>query len=140
MKSRLKIYTAFASRSGIEKIKDAGYLVIYAIRGKNLKDLGLTNYTNSIYHFKNLAPSDSLIGELNAGDISFEEFEKKYVIELSKISIQDVIRKLEHLGENYKGVVIVTNRKKLSCCYRKALSLVLNTSKYLTETVEEYDM
>lgn len=139
MKSKLKIYTSFLEKNNLSSIIDNGLLPILVIRKVSNFPV-IERYSNAPIHFRELAPSNELIGKFNKGIISFEEFEKLYVIELSKVSIQDIIKKLEYLSEHYnsKGIVLITPDK--TDCYRKALSLVLNYSKTLTEPVVEYDI
>lgn len=137
MRSKLKIYTSHLDKNILGEVKNNNeYLPIFAI--KNIKDISMIKrYHNASIHIKQLAPSDELLGKLRNNTITHEEFEKLYVIELSRLSIQDIIKKLEYLAElnNTKGVVIICSEDN----YGKALSMVLNYSKLLLFSVKEYD-
>ena len=133
MKSNLKIYITSLEKAVLGNIRSNNFLPIFAIR-KISKFPEIGRYSNTSVHIPSLAPSDELSGKLEKGIIGFEQFEKEYIIELSKISIQDIIKRLEYLSDhnNSEGVVLVT--KEAGC---NGLLLVLKYSGYLTKEVEE---
>ena len=81
----------------------------------------------------------SRIKDINGVAAYYEEFEKRFAIEMCKVPFLDIVKKLERLSEynNAKGVVIITPEKSFDHSYRKVLSMILNYSGFLLKEVEE---
>lgn len=135
MKSNLKIYITSLKEDILGDIKNNNYLPIFAIR-RISKSPVIGRYSNTPVHFPSLAPSDELMEKLEKNTIETERFEKECIIELSRVSIQDTVKKLEYLSDrnNSAGVVIVTEGDT----YKNGLLLVLKYSGFLIKEVEEY--
>lgn len=138
MKSKIKLFTSSIDDDNLESIERDGYLPVFAIRNIS-RFSSIKRYSNTAVHFRNLAPSEKLMIDFKNNIINSKDFEKLYVIELSNVSIQDIIKKFEYLSEsnNKKGVVIMTEDEG---SYSTALSLVLKCSGYLIEPITKYDI
>jgi len=141
MKSNLKIYTSYVSPKNLIDIIKNNLLPIFIIRNiKNSKIIG--KYSDTAIHFKNLAPSDELYQNRRDRKITREEYEKKYIIELSEQSnFQNIIKKLEQLVKlcHADGVVILDYGSDNKESHRNILSDILNKLDILNYKITEYE-
>ncbi len=141
MKSNLKIYTSFVSPKNLTDIINDNLLPIFIIRNiKNSELIG--KYSDTAVHFKNLAPSDKLYQNRRDRKITREEYEKRYIIELSEQpNFQNIIKKLEQLAElcNADGVVILDYGSDNKESHRGILSNILNNLDILNYKIVEYE-
>lgn len=138
MKSKLKIYTSYVSPLTLKTVMSANLLPIFIVRSIYNSQL-IGQYSDSAVHFKNLAPSDKLFQSRRDGLISELEFKKYYVIEMSKINFQDIIKKLDNLAtlSGASGVVLMGYGSSYEACHRKLLSELLNGSGLLENNIKE---
>ena len=141
MKSELRVYTSFVSPKNLIDIINNNLLPIFIIRNiKNSELIG--KYSDTVIHFKNLAPSDKLYQTRRDGFITREEYEKRYIIELSKQpNFQNIIKKLEQLSNicNADGVVILDYGSDGKESHRTILADLLNSLDLLTYKITEYE-
>lgn len=141
MKSNLKIYTSYVSPKNLIDIIKNNLLPIFIIRNiKNSKIIG--KYSDTAIHFKNLAPSNELYQNRRDRKITREEYEKKYIIELSEQSnFQNIIKKLEQLVKlcHADGVVILDYGSDNKESHRNILSDILNKLDILNYKITEYE-
>jgi uncharacterized protein YeaO (DUF488 family) len=141
MKSELRVYTSFVSPKNLIDIINNNLLPIFIIRNiKNSELIG--KYSDTVIHFKNLAPSDKLYQTRRDGFITREEYEKRYIIELSKQpNFQNTIKKLEQLSNicNADGVVILDYGSDGKESHRTILADLLNSLDLLTYKITEYE-
>lgn len=141
MKSNLKIYTSFVSPKNLTNIIEDNLLPIFILRNiKNSKLIG--KYSDTAIHFKNLAPSDKLYQIRRDKLITREEYEKRYIIELSEQpNFQNIIKKLEQLTElcSANGVVILDYGFGNNESHRNILSNLLNNLDILNYKITEYE-
>lgn len=124
METNLKIYTSNITENNIDSAISKNLLPIFI--PKTLKGL-VEKYTGSAIHFKELSPSNS------ARDT------KGYIIELSSLNFQNIIRKLENLSElsNSDGVVLFDYDENYSESCRYIISELFNKSGILKNTITE---
>lgn len=141
MKSNLKIYTSFVSPKNLTDIIEDNLLPIFILR--NIKKSGLIGkYSDTAIHIKDLAPSDRLYQIRRDRKISREEYEKRYIIELSEQpNFQNIIRKLEKLVElcGADGVVLLDYGSGNNESHRNILSNLLNNLDILNYKITEYE-
>ena len=97
MKSKLKIYTSYVSPMTLDAIVKHNILPIFIIRSIHNSQL-IGQYSDTSIHFKDLAPSTELFRARRDGLISDLEFDKRYIIEMSRINFQDTIKQLDYLA------------------------------------------
>lgn len=138
MKSKLKIYTSYVSPLTLKSIIASNLLPIFIVRSIYNSQL-IGQYSDTAVHFKILAPSDKLFQNRRDGIISDLEFKKGYVIEMSRVNFQDIIRKLDHLASisGASGVVLMGYGSAYDTCHRKLLSELLNGSGLLENDIKE---
>lgn len=134
------IYTSFVSPYTWNKlVKERNYLPIIAVR--NIKDSSLIGkFSNTAVHFKEFSPSNELFRAKRNGEISLEEFKKKYLIELSKTSIYSNVEKIYQLFNvsGASGIVIFGYGSDYNSCHRSVLSEMLNLMEVFEEEIKEY--
>ena len=71
--------------------------------------------------------------------INFDEFSKKFIIELSEINFQNIIKRFEQLVTicDAQAIVLMGYGSNYSESHRKVLSDILNRSGLLTYEVKE---
>jgi uncharacterized protein YeaO (DUF488 family) len=141
MKSNLKIYTSFVSPKNLTDIIEDNLLPIFILRNIRNSEL-IGKYSDTAIHFKNLAPSDKLYQIRRDRLITREEYEKRYIIELSEQpNFQNIIKKLEQLTElcSADGVVILDYGFGNNESHRKILSNLLNNLDILNYKITEYE-
>lgn len=138
MKSKLNIYTSYVSPATLRAIVDNDLLPIFIVRSIYNSQL-IGRWSDTAIHFKILAPSDKLYQNKRDGKISELDFKKYYVIEMSKVNFQDIIKKLDNLANlsGAKGVVLMGYGSAYNSCHRKLLSELLNGSGLLENTIKE---
>lgn len=138
MKSKLEIKTSFVSPITLKIFSEQGYLPIFIIRNIKPSEL-IGKYSDTSIHFKNLAPSNELFRAKRDSIIDFEEFSKRYIIEVSEINLQKMIERLEYLAElsGAKGVVLLGYGSDNRICHRSILASLLNESGLLENRVTE---
>lgn len=141
MKSNLKIYTSFVSPKNLTDIIEDNLLPIFILRNIKKSEL-IGKYSDTAIHFKDLAPSDRLYQIRRDRKISREEYEKRYIIELSEQpNFQNIIRKLEKLVElcDADGVVLLDYGSGNNESHRNILSNLLNNLDILNYKITEYE-
>lgn len=138
MKSKLIIKTSFVSPITMKTFVESDYLPIFIIRNISNSTL-IGQYANTSIHFKNLAPSNELYRSKRDGIIDFNEFEKRYIIEISNVNLQSIITKLEYLAKlsGAKGIVLLGYGSDNKICHRSILASLLNNSGLLENKVTE---
>lgn len=138
MKSQLEIKTSFVSPITLKLFPEQGYLPIFIIRNIRPSEL-IGKYSDTSIHFKNLAPSNELFREKRDSIIDFEEFAKRYIIELSDLNLQKIIERFEYLAKlaGAKGVVLLGYGSDNKICHRSILASLLNESGLLESRVTE---
>ncbi len=138
MKSKLNIYTSYVSPTTLRAIVDNNLLPIFIVRSIYNSQL-IGRWSDTAIHFKILAPSDKLYQNKRDGKISELDFKKYYVIEMSKINFQDIIKKLDNLANlsGANGVVLMGYGSSYDSCHRKLLSELLNGSGLLENKIKE---
>ena len=86
-----------------------------------------------------MAPSNELYRSKRDGIIDFNEFEKRYIIEISNVNLQSIITKLEYLAKlsGAKGIVLLGYGSDNKVCHRSILASLLNNSGLLENKVTE---
>lgn len=138
MKSKLNLYTSFVSPMTLDATVKANILPVFIIRSIHNSQL-IGQYSDTAIHFKQLAPSTELFRARRDGLITFLEFQKKYVIEMSEINFQDTTKRLDYLASlcNASGVVLMGYGSDYNLCHRKILSELLNSSDLLENVITE---
>lgn len=138
MKSNLRIYTSYVSPLTMEAITGKNLLPVFIIRSIYSSKL-IGQYSDTALHFKELAPSDLLYRDHRDGRITDLEYTKGYIIEMSKINFQDIIKKLDYLASlsGASGIVLMGYGNDYSVCHRRVLSQLLNGSGLLEQDIKE---
>jgi len=139
MRSEIKIYTSYVNKDNMRKVVESNLLPIFILRKIYNSNL-IGRYTDTVIHMKKLAPSELLYRDKRDGNITNEEFAKRYIIELSQeVNFQDLINNLEALKEvsGASGIVFMSYGEDYEHCHRKILSGILNTSGLLENEIIE---
>ena len=139
MKSQLIIYTSYVSKENLEMIvKELNMLPIFILRNIRNSEL-IGKYSGSALHFRTISPTSPLYQAYRDGLISFSEYSKRYLIELSDIKLYEVIRRLESLCNisEASGIVLMGYGENPNISHRKILSDLINSSELLEKQITE---
>lgn len=138
MSYQLQVKTSFVSPMTLKVLPEYGYLPIFIIRNIGNSNL-IGKYSGTAIHMRELAPSNELFRERRDNLISFEEFSKKYIIEMSEVNFVSVIDRLNYLANlsDARGVVLMGYGSDDKNCHRSILSGILNNMKILDDRVTE---
>jgi len=137
-RSDLKIYTSFVSPTTLREFTKNDLLPIFIIRNIESSEL-IGKYSGTAIHLRELAPSTELFRKKRDSIITIEEFKKLYSVEISKINLKDIVKKLELLAtcSQAKGIVLLGYGSSCSKCHRSILGDILNSSDLLNNKVQE---
>ncbi len=139
MKSGLFIYTSFVTEENLKAtIKNYNMLPIFVLRSiKNSELIG--KYNGSAVHIRELSPSSPLYQAYRDGLIGWEEYKKRFLIELSKIKLYNIIDRLESLCNisDASGVVLFAYGQDPTTSHRSILSDLINSSGLLENQITE---
>lgn len=137
-KSNLKINTSFVSPITLKMFIEHNYLPIFILRNISNSNL-IGKYSNTSIHLKDLAPSNELFREKRDMIIDFNEFTKRYIIEISHVDFSQLISKLENLAKvsGAERIVLLGYGSDNTICYRSILAGLLNDSNLLENKVTE---
>lgn len=137
-KSELKIYTSFVSPLSLPEFIEKGLLPIFIVRSISNSSL-IGCYEGSPVHMKDLAPSSILFRKKRDNLITLEEFKKLYAIEISKISLERILKDLEMLVDvsGASGVVLLGYGSSRDQCHRSILADIINESGLLEFRIKE---
>jgi len=138
MKSKLKVYTSYVSPLTLDTITKNNLLPIFIIRSIHNSQL-IGQYSDTAIHFSSLAPSDRLYQDRRDGLIDELEFKKRYVIEVSRLNLHDIVHRLDYLATlcGANGVVLMGYGSSYQSCHRKLLAEILNGSGLLENDIKE---
>ena len=91
-----KLFMSFVSPNTLDFFINSGLLPIFIIRNIKTSDL-IGKYSETALHIKELSPSNELYQRMRDGLLSFEEYAKKYTIEMSEVNLYSVIEKIKTL-------------------------------------------
>ena len=86
----LKLLTSFVSPSTLDFFIQSDYLPIFILRNIKNSEL-LRKYSETAVQIKELSPSNELYQSMRDGLLSLEEYQKRYVIEMSEINLYEII-------------------------------------------------
>lgn len=92
----LKLLTSFVSPSTLDFFIQSDYLPIFILRNIKNSEL-LRKYSETAVQIKELSPSNELYQSMRDGLLSLEEYQKRYVIEMSEINLYEIIERIETL-------------------------------------------
>jgi uncharacterized protein YeaO (DUF488 family) len=123
MKTNLKYWTSYVSPAIMESLKKHNILPIFIIRTISNSPL-IGKYSGSPIHLKSLTPSYELFKSYKYDNIiSREEFEKRYLIELSQLSIEKIMDKVEGMANSCNAIgIALLGYGKYEEDYRNILS------------------
>lgn len=139
MKTSLKISTSFVSPVTMEIFKKHNVLPIFIIRKIKNSDL-IGNFEGTSIHFKELSPSNELFRIKRDGLISFEEFSKRYILEVSEnVDFDSVIKRWENLADisGASSIVLLGYGSNEKNCHRSVLSDLLNSMNIINDRITE---
>lgn len=124
-----------------DHLVDLEYLPIFCV--SDLRGSLVTGRFNKTpIHFPSLAPSEPIEFGYSQGWIGFEEFAKRYTIELAKrVNLPDIFKKLGALARASRasGIALIGSPSKdPGKCYRSVLADIINLSGLVREKVTEY--
>lgn len=94
----LKLLTSFVSPSTLDFFIQSGYLPIFILR--NIKNSSLLRkYSETAVQIKELSPSNELYQNMRDGLLSLDEYQKRYVIEMSEVNLYEILERIETLVE-----------------------------------------
>ena len=139
MKTNFDVYTSFVSPwTWKHLVLEGNYLPIFAIR--NIKNSNVIGHlSDTAVHFKELSPSNSLYQAKRDNKISLEDFQKRYLIELSNISVESIVERFKQLFDvsGAKGLIIFGYGSNSETCHRSILASMLNLSGLFRNNIEE---
>lgn len=109
MTTNLKYWTSYVSPATMESLPQNNILPIFVIRTIANSSL-IGKYSGTSIHLRELAPSYELFKSYKYdSQITREEFEKRYLIELSQINILKIMDRIEGMARscNATGVVFM---------------------------------
>lgn len=138
MSYQLQIKTSYVSPLTLKVLPENGYLPIFIIRSIYNSDL-IGKYSGTAVHMKELSPSSELFRARRDGLIGFEEFAKRYIIEMSGVNFRDVVGKFNYLSSlsGARGVVLMGYNEDDKECHRSILRDLLNDTGLLLNRVTE---
>jgi uncharacterized protein YeaO (DUF488 family) len=140
MKTNFDVYTSFISPwTWKHLVSEGNYLPILAIR--NIKNSNVIGHlSDTAVHFKELSPSNSLYQAKRDNEISLEDFHKRYLIELSGISIETIVERFNRLFEvsGARGLIIFGYGSNNEVCHRSTLASLLNLSGLFKNNITEF--
>lgn len=140
MKTNFDVYTSFISPwTWKHLVSEGNYLPIIAIR--NIKNSNVIGHlSDTAIHFKELSPSNNLYQAKRDGDISLEDFHKRYLIELSGVSIEYIVERFNQLFEvsGASGLIIFGYGSNSEACHRSTLASLLNLSGLFKNKITEF--
>ena len=142
MKINFDVFTSFVSPwTWKHLISEGNYLPILAIR--NIKNSNVIGYlSDTAVHFKELSPSNSLYQAKRDKEINLEDFRKRYLIELSSISVESIVDRFNLLMNvsGAKGIIIFGYGSDSSVCHRSTLASLLNLSGLFEKEIIEFEL
>ena len=138
MKTGLKIYTSFVSPMTLKMVISNNLLPVFILRSIHNSEL-IGKWSGSAVHLPELSPSVELFRAKRDGLIGKEEFDKKYVIEISRINLVKTLKTLETLVKvsGAAGVVLMGYGSDKDLCHRGTLINIFNDSGFLWNPVKE---
>ena len=138
MKTGLRIYTSFVSPVTLRMVISNELLPIFILRSIHNSEL-IGKWSGSAVHMAELSPSTELFRARRDGHIGMEEFNKNYVIEISKVNLVKTLKTLETLVKvsGAVGVVLMGYGSDRNLCHRGILADILNDSGFLWNPVKE---
>ena len=138
MRIGIKVYTSYITEHNLAKAIENNLLPVFILRCIGKSELTY-KWAGSSLHFKHLAPSQELFWNLRDGKIDYLTFSKLFLIELSKVNLQDTVERLDYLSGlcNANGVVLFGAGENPEESHRTLISDVLWRGGYLSEKPEE---
>ena len=133
-----RIYTSFVSPLNLDAFIKDNILPIIIIRNiRNSKVIG--QFSNTSFHFKELAPSTELFRSLRDGQIERDGFNKRYVIEMASVNLFETLRKINYLGDlcSASGIVLLGYGSDRDKCHRSLLGDLLENTGLLEHPIKE---
>lgn len=139
MKTNINVFTSFISPwTWKHLVIEGNYLPIIVVRNiRNSKVVG--HLSDTAVHFKELSPSSSLYQAKRDKEIDLIDFQRKYLIELSGISIESVVERFNQLFNisGAKGLIIFGYGSDSNLCHRSILSSMFNASGLFEKEITE---
>lgn len=134
----LQVKTSYVSPINLQVFPENGYLPIFIVRNISNSPL-IGQYSGTAVHFRCLAPSSDLLRLKRNGIIGREDFEKRYIIEMSGVNFPDVIGRLNYLMKisDARGIILMGYGADDKECHRSILRDLLNDSGLIGERVTE---
>lgn len=100
----LKYWTSYVSPGTMKYLPKQGILPIFAIRKISGSTL-IGGYSGTSIHLKELSPSYELFKKYRYdGEITREEFEKGYIIELSQLNIEKIMGRISSMAKSCNAI------------------------------------
>jgi uncharacterized protein YeaO (DUF488 family) len=135
---KLILRTSFVTPHTIQEFPNHDLLPIFIAR--NISNSGLIGKWNGTsIHFKELSPSPILLRDWKSGRIDRDEFEKKFLLEMSEINFDTILRRISFLCDvsRASGAVLMGYGSDRLECHRSILSDIINQSGILENKVIE---
>jgi uncharacterized protein YeaO (DUF488 family) len=131
MATNLKYWTSYVSPATMEAIPKNSILPIFVIRTISNSSL-IGKYSGTSVHVKELAPSYDLFKSYKYDKlITREEFEKKYLIELSQTNVLKIMERITGMANSCGAIgVAFMGYGKYDEDYRDILATFLNGYGY----------
>lgn len=132
----MEVYTGRISVNNIKLLSEKGYLPIFICRYMNPM---VSMYKNTKVHCLSLSPSSSLLFDSKEGRITFDEYKKRYLEEISHENVSNILSTYIDLAEclDAKGVVLMCYCRDRDRCHRGILSEYLFDSGILNYKPKE---
>lgn len=139
LKINFNVHTSFVSPwTWKHLVSEGNYLPIIVVR--NIRNSSVIGHLNdTAVHFRELSPSNELYRLKRDGIIDLVEFQKRYLIELSNVSLNSVIERFNQLFNvsGAKGIVIFGYGSDKNLCHRSTLASLLDSTGYFKEKITE---
>lgn len=139
LKINFNVHTSFVSPwTWKHLVSEGNYLPIIVVR--NIRNSSVVGHLNdTAIHFRELSPSNELYRLKRDGIIDLTEFKKKYLIELSGISLNSVIERFNQLYNvsGAKGIIIFGYGSDYESCHRSTLASLLNSTGQFNNKITE---
>lgn len=132
----MTIYTGRITVNNINILSSRGFLPVFICRYMNPM---VSIYKGTKVHCLSLSPSSSLLFDSKEGRITFEEYKKRYLEEISHTNVSSTIYTYIELAESLgaEGIVLMCYCKDKDKCHRSILANYLYESKIINYIPKE---
>lgn len=138
-RSKIKIYTSYVTENNFNRCRDLGLIPIIIMR-KIYNSPVVGHLSDTVFHVKDLAPSDELLWKFKNKEIDVAEYQKRLALDFVNVDFDRLIHRWEDLlnvFDGTTGIVLMSYDLNYNISHRKVVSSLLNASGLLENEVYE---